>query len=288
MQANLSKETPNALSYLVMKTALVSYQKSPNELDTQQLQRVKKQAMTQYKIESVVLSSDEAKDISVPEAMLESTIKELVSRYENSDAFYDDLAANDVSYDDFREAIKREMYVEVVMDRVASKAATVSDVDARIYYHLHPEKFIKKETRKISHILVTVNEDYAENSEVAARERIEKIFQVLSSKPKKFADLALKHSECPTAMQKGQLGDVTEGMLFPELDEVAFTLKKGEISQILRSEMGFHILKCEGISHKQTMSTGDALPKVKAYLEEKQRNNCKKHWLAQQLKQYNG
>lgn len=275
------------MSYLVLKTALLSYQKSPKELSSLELKRVQRQAQSQYKIESCVLSSKEALDISLPESLLESTIDDVIARYESKEAFYEDLDTNGVDYSSFYEAIKRELYSEVVMDRVASRAASVSDIDAKIYYHLHPDKFVKKERRKISHILVTVNEDYAENSLEAARERIEGVYQQLKNKPKKFADLALKYSECPTSVQKGQLGEVTPGMLYPELDEVAFTLKKGELSEVLRSEMGFHILKCEGIVPKQSVSSVEAMPKVKAFLEDKQRNNCKKHWLAQQLKQYN-
>ena len=275
------------MSYLVLKTALLSYQKSPKELSSLELKRVQRQAQSQYKIESCVLSSKEALDISLPDTLLESTINDVIARYESKEAFYEDLETNGVDYSSFYEAIKRELYSEVVMDRVASRAASVSDIDAKIYYHLHPDKFVKKERRKISHILVTVNEDYAENSLEAARERIEGVYQQLKNKPKKFADLALKYSECPTSVQKGQLGEVTPGMLYPELDEVAFTLKKGELSEVLRSEMGFHILKCEGIVPKQSVSSVEAMPKVKAFLEDKQRNNCKKHWLAQQLKQYN-
>lgn len=286
---NTSPQTTetSSMSYLILKTALLSYQKSPKELDSLELKRVQRQAQSQYKIESCVLSSKEALDVNLPDSLLESTLAEVIARYDSETAFYEDLESNGVEYASFYEAVKRELYVEVVMDRISSRAVNVSDIDAKIYYHLHPDKFVRKEKRKISHILITINDDYAENTFDAARQRIELVYQQLLNKPKKFADLALKYSECPTSVQKGQLGEVTKGMLYPELDEVAFTLKKGEISGILSSEMGFHIIKCEGIVPKQSVSANEAMPKVKAHLEEKQRNNCKKHWLAQQLKNYN-
>lgn len=288
MQAIQTKDISNHLSYLIMKTALVSFQKKPSELSAAELSKVQRQVQSQFRIESCILSSEEAKNVTLPESVLAASVEELIARYDSKEAFYQDLEDNNVDYDAFRESIRRELYVEVVMDKVASRAAMVTELDAKIYYHLHPEKFVKNEKRKISHILVTVNEEYKENTLQMARERIDAIYQTLLQKPKKFVDLALKHSECPTAMHKGLIGEVYRGTLYPELDEVAFSLKKGEISQVVQSEMGFHILRCEAITPKQTMGASEAMPKVIAFLEEKQRNNCKKYWLAQQLKQYNG
>jgi len=66
----------------------------------------------------------------------------------------------------------------------------------------------------------------------------------------KFADLALKHSECPTALQGGVLGIVPRGKLYPELDAVLFSLKVGAVSDIVESEIGFHLLLCKQKSEK--------------------------------------
>ena len=63
----------------------------------------------------------------------------------------------------------------------------------------------------------------------------------LQKKPYKFAELALKHSECPTALQGGVLGIVPRGKLYPELDAVLFSIKAGEVSEIVESEIGFHL-----------------------------------------------
>lgn len=283
-----SAEANDSFSYIVLKTSLAQYQKSPTDLPAEQLETVEKQARTQLKIQSIVLKSQEARDVSIPQSVLDSALDEVIKRYEEADDFAEDLERNNISMEGFQKALQRELHVDAVLDRVASQAADVSDLDATIYYHYHPEKFQSPEKRKIKHILITKNDDYAENTHAVALQRIEKIKETLKAKPKKFETLAQQHSECPTAMHGGLLGEMGTGVLFAELDAVAFKMKKGDISDVIETEIGFHILKVESITPKQTISLKEALPKIKQFLQDKQRRNCQKNWLAQQLKSFNG
>lgn len=288
MWDNAASNQDAGFAYIVLKTALSQFSKSPNELTPEELEKVNRQAKVQYKIQSCVLRSDEARDLSVPDSMIEASVNEVASRYDNKEAFIEDLQKGGMDLNTFQESIKRELHVETVMERVASKSVDVNDLDAKIFYHLHPDRFAKPETREVRHILITINEEYPENSEPKARERIERIYENLQHKPKKFNELAQKHSECPTAMHGGLLGKIKPGVLFPELDDIAFKLKKNQMSGIVKSEMGFHILKCDSILPPQKMSMSEALPKIKEYLKTKQQQKCQKFWLAQQLKNYDG
>ena len=98
-------------------------------------------------------------------------------------------------------------------------------------------------------------------------------------KPKRFAEQAMKHSECPTAMQGGLLGKVPKGQLYPELDAVLFTMKAGEISEIVESPIGFHILYCEAVDQAGPVSFAEAKLKIKTKLEERRRRRCQRMWL---------
>ncbi|MGZ5026245.1 MAG: peptidylprolyl isomerase, partial [Methylobacter sp.] len=110
--------------------------------------------------------------------------------------------------------------------------------------------------------------------------RAQEIAEKLRKKPHKFADLALKHSECPTALQGGALGVVSKGTLYPELDEVLFTLKAGEISDVVKSEIGFHVLLCKSIQKPETLSLAKATPKIRQFMNERARRNCQREWIA--------
>jgi len=114
----------------------------------------------------------------------------------------------------FAVALERELKVEAILEKVATRAAKISDMDVELYYQFHPEQFRRPETRLARHILVTINDSIAENTRAAARQRIEAIATRLAKEPQRFEEQALKHSECPTALDGGKLGDLPRANSF--------------------------------------------------------------------------
>jgi nitrogen fixation protein NifM len=95
-----------------------------------------------------------------------------------------------------------------------------------------------------------------------------------------FAELALKHSECPTALQNGLLGTVGRGKLYPELDAMLFQLAADEISAVVESEMGFHVLHCRKIYPANTMTLEQARPRIRQSLQDRAKMKKQRQWIA--------
>ncbi|WP_455211550.1 nitrogen fixation protein NifM [Kaarinaea lacus] len=269
------------ISYLLLRTALAQYEKSPNQLSETELRAVKRQVAKEYEIQNLILSSEEARDIYIPESVIDTSIGEVKSRYGDTEEFLTDIEYNGMSEQGFRAALVRELKVEAVLDRVSSKAVSISDMDIMIYYHMHYERFKVAETRTARHILITINSDYEENQKQNAYQRLVKIKARLDKKVKRFGEQALKHSECPTAMNGGLLGRVRQGELYPELDAALFSMKQGTVSDVIESELGFHILLCEQIHSAGTATLKEARPKIQKHLEDRARRMCQKAWLKQ-------
>lgn len=267
------------ISYLLLRTALARYEKSPSQLSASELGALKRQVAREYEIQNLILSSADARDIHIPESVVETSVNEVKSRYKDTEEFLQDMESNGLSEQGFRAALARELKVEAALDRVSAKAVTISDMDIMIYYHMHYERFKVPETRTARHILITVNPDYEENRKQNAFQRMVKIRERLTKKIKRFGEQALKHSECPTAMNGGLLGRVRQGELYPELDAVLFSMKEGVISDIIESELGFHVLFCEAIHAAGAATLKDARPKIKKLLEDRARRMCQKAWL---------
>lgn len=266
-------------TYLLLKTAQSLFGKAPGALDAAQLEKVRGLAARQSELERRVLASDEARAVIVPAATLTRALDEIRGRYPDDLAFLDDLAGNGLTPATFSDALERELKVEAILDKVTSRAAKVSDIDVELYFHYHPEQFQRPETRRARHILVTINEAYAENSREQARAKIEAIAARLAKDPARFEEQALKHSECPTSLHGGLLGDAQRGKLFPELDACLFTLDAGCISGILESELGFHILRCDAIVPAGTVPFAQARDAIREHLETRRRDLCRKAWL---------
>ncbi len=176
-----------------------------------------------------MLSTTEARDIIVPDSKVNSALEKVVARYADRDSFIQDLRKNGLDEDVLRSALHRELLFNAVMERVTASTPHISDIDIQIFYQLHKDRFTKPEKRKVRHILITVNDDYAENDRDSAYSRASAIAEKLKNNSSRFGALAKKHSECPTAVEGGRLGEVVRGTLYPELDSVLFNMQEGEI-----------------------------------------------------------
>jgi peptidyl-prolyl cis-trans isomerase C len=267
------------LNYQILRVALDRFKKTPRELDAGQLQQVQELAQKQFALETMVMKSDEACEIVIPATVVDEAIKKVEERYTNHDEFIEELSQNALDMTSLRKALHRELFVEAVLDRVGSRAPDINELDIAIYYHMHRERFKIPETRMARHILITINEDFPENTRAEALARLETIARRLRNKPKRFADLASRYSECPTAMNGGLLGRLGRGKLYKELDEVLFELKPGQVSDIVESPLGLHLLLCEEIHRPAAISMREATAKITDILKKRGRRMCQKHWL---------
>lgn len=267
------------IRYISLQVASHKFGASPNHLPDEQRVEVEDIARKQIAIQSKILSSPNGSQILIPPDRIESEVSRVKSRYSNEEQFTEELAGNGITEVQFRNAIERELRVEAILDRVAANVKPCTETDARLYYYLHPEKFQQPESREASHILITVNPNYPENERQAAQNRAAIIARRLQKKPNRFSEQALKNSECPTAMNGGDLGRVKKGVLFPTLNETLFSMAEGSVSDVLESPMGFHVLLCSKIHHAGPIAIADAIPLIIEKLTERNRNKFQKNWI---------
>lgn len=271
----------SGVAYLALKAAQKIYSKATAALQPDEFERVQNIAQEQHKLEVLVLNAPEARDAFVPPSTLEIALQEIRGRYPNEEEFISDLARNGLDEPGFSIALERELKVEAVLEKVSSKAAKISEMDVELYFQFHSEQFRRPETRLVRHILITINEAIAENTRVEATKRIAAIAARLMKEPRRFEEQALKHSECPTALDGGKLGDLPRGKLFPELDKALFEMKEGEVSGVLESELGFHILRCDVVTAANILSLDQAKPHIRKLMEQKRKRVCQQAWIKQ-------
>ena len=272
---------PPVYRYHLLRNALESFQKNLTQLDGKEFSRVRQRADRSFQLETMALSSPEASQVVVPSAQVAAALQEIAERYPNDEDFIEDLSRNGLTPDTLRQALQRELLFDTVLRKVGSRGLLISDIDIQLYYELNRERFTRPETRVVRHVLVTINDDYPENTREAAWQRIRKVATSATGNVKQFAKLARQYSECPTAMEGGKLGSLPRGELYPELDAVLFRMMPGAVSEPIESSIGFHVLLCEQIHPVQQISLTQAKPQIRALLEERTQRNCQKAWLKQ-------
>jgi peptidyl-prolyl cis-trans isomerase C len=267
-------------AYLTLKLAGELYRKSPAALAANERQRVDEVAARQRQIEKRIAATPEAAQVVLPPSAIEQSVASIRARYENDDDFRVDLAANGLEEEQLRRAIAQDLVVEAVLEGVASRAGAVGDTDVEIFYLMHKDRFRMPETRALRHILVTINDAIAGSERSVALVKIEGIHARVGGSVERFKKAALEHSECPTAMNGGLLGTVPRGQLFPELEAAAFALAAGEMSTVLESSLGFHILRCDAVNAGRELGLDEVRASIRNQLEDTRRAKTQKAWIA--------
>ncbi|MDP1525788.1 MAG: nitrogen fixation protein NifM [Rhodocyclaceae bacterium] len=265
--------------YLFLKLAQELYGKSPLALAPEERKRVSTVARRQDEIERRILATVEASSVVLPVSSVDQAVDQVRTRYANDDEYHADLQRSDMNHETLRIAIERDLIVEAVLEQVAGRADPVSATEVEIFYLQHAARFEKPETRTLRHILVTINDSLPGSERVAAQEKINAIQARLAKDIARFAEQALKHSECPTGMNGGLLGTLPRGKLFPELEAAAFELAAGQLSTVVESPLGFHILWCEAIDPGRVVPLAEAREGVQKHLTDHRRQTAQSAWV---------
>lgn len=264
--------------YLLLNAAVQLFGKASSELDKAQWDEAVALASRESLLQARILESQEAEGIGVRQEELDEALTGLKASYDSHAAFLEDLAANGMNESTLARAVEEKLRVEKIMQKVA-EAVTVSDADIEAFYQANPDKFTHNELREAGHILITINNQYPENRRKVARARLKKIAAELEENPESFAGLALKHSECPTALEGGVLGKLPQGKLYAELDCMLFAMGEGELSGIIESPMGMHLLRCGRIHPAGVAPLEEAADSIREHLLQSRRSSAQKQWI---------
>ena len=136
--------------------------------------------------------------------------------------------------EDFKIRVMSQRVLEEVLESVS-----VSEDELKKYYEEKKDDYKTKEQVSAAHILIRVKES---DDDKAALEKAESILKDIKG-GKDFSELAKENSDCPSGTKGGELGYFSRGQMVPEFEETAFKLKVGEVSEIVKTNFGYHIIK---------------------------------------------
>ena len=140
----------------------------------------------------------------------------------------------------------RAEFLVLSRDALTAQAA-ISDEEVKAYYQSHADRYKEGETRRASHILIRAAKDAPDAEAKAAKARADELLTQVKKTSGDFAKLAKLNSQDPGSAEKG--GDLDwfgRGAMVKAFEDTAFTLKEGQISEVVRSDFGFHIIRVTG------------------------------------------
>jgi peptidyl-prolyl cis-trans isomerase C len=265
-------------NYFMLRGALVRHQQLPWQLSEEEQAALKLSASREEQLVARALASPAANDVRVDDVALQKAYENFVSNLASQGKAEQLLSKAGLQRRSLTAALDSEIRAAAVLERLVAAAAP-TEQEVYHWYATHPEKFLMPEQREVFQILITVNELYAENRCEAARKRIDEIALKANAAPDSFGELALGHSECPSAVEAGRLGVVPPGHLYPELDRELFFLESGAISRVIESPLGFHLLRCGVIEPSRQLAWDEVRESLTRRLTEINRKRILQQWL---------
>lgn len=218
--------------------------------------------VNQLIIQELLDQEAEARGIKVTNKDVDEALKETMDQMGGRDQLMEVLKTNGISVNDF----KNDLKVQVKMRKLADAAgdSKVTEKEVSDFYKKNPDKFKNPEKVRASHILIAANpyeigEDIKSKSKKEISEdelkakveavmaeklaKAEKIAKEAQADKTKFAQLAKKYSEDPgSAKQGGDLGFFAKDQMVPEFAQTAFSAKPDTVSNVVKSQFGYHII----------------------------------------------
>lgn len=160
----------------------------------------------------------------------------------------------------------RVEYVKLSADQLLSGVDATAE-DAHKYYAEHQAEFVVPEERHAAHILIAAGAAQAEQDK--ARSKAELLLKQVNQNPGQFADLAKLNSQDPgSAANGGDLGSFGRGMMVKPFDDAVFSMKPGEISGLVKTDFGYHIIKLIGVKPSRALSFDEVRESVVSKLRQ--------------------
>jgi peptidyl-prolyl cis-trans isomerase C len=210
------------------------------------------------KARKIDVTPAEAKQVS------DAKIAELRQQIPDPKAFNKALADRNMTLERLRADIRNDIAINKMMQAEVANAPAVSDADVREFYDKNPNEF---SGLRASHILIRPS-GFDEDSKKKAKAQAEDILKQARAGGD-FAELARKHSADGSAQQGGDLGFFTKGSMVPAFADAAFALKPGEISNVVETQFGFHIIKAV---ERKDVPMEEATTKIREFLTAKRRD----------------
>jgi parvulin-like peptidyl-prolyl isomerase len=188
-------------------------------------------------------------------------IDKIKDNFSSPEEFDAALNANNLTLVQIKENIKRQLMINKVLEETKSQVS-ITDDELLDYYNKNQESFFEPEQVHARHILVKTEEE------------ANTLLQQLKEGIIDFSELAKEKSTDSSASSGGDLGFFARGQMVKEFEDAAFSLKPGEISGVVQTQFGYHIIKCEEKKEEYSPTFEEAKEKVNNILKNQKENEA--------------
>lgn len=190
------------------------------------------------------------------------------------------LADSGITAEEYVHRVRDNVIIHEAIQSAIDKEVKISPDEVKAFYDKNPDQFKQPETVRASHILIRCAPDAPEEVKKAKRAQIEAARSLVKN-GEKFADVAKRVSEdTGSGANGGDLGYFAHGQMVPEFDTAAFSLKTNEVSDVITTQFGYHVLIVTGRKPAQTVPFDEVKDELGKYLKQRKGNEVTRNQVA--------
>ncbi|MBA3297726.1 MAG: peptidyl-prolyl cis-trans isomerase [Acidobacteria bacterium] len=192
-------------------------------------------------------------------------MRQMRAQFKTEQEFTKALAGRGLTRERLRSDLQRKSGINAMMEAEVAGTVAVTDAEIREFYDKNPDKFKQPEAVRASHILIRAPQGGDEAAKKAARTKTADLLAQVRAGGD-FGKLARENSSDGSAQQGGDLGFFPRGQMVPAFDQAAYALKPGQVSDIVETQFGYHIIKVTERRDATTVPLAEVTDRVREFL----------------------
>ncbi|MEA1927921.1 MAG: peptidylprolyl isomerase [Candidatus Auribacterota bacterium] len=210
---------------------------------------LRQQAVAALVNQELLLEEADREGISPDKAAVDAEIEKIVAQFPSREQFDAQMAQAGVSAADLHRDIARNLKIQTLVDKLIPEGEEVTDEDVETFYAENTQQFKQPEQVEASHILIKFSPEDTEEQKSEKHQKLADLKKQIEEGAD-FAELATANSDdVGSAANGGDLGYFGRGQMIPPFEEAAFSLEDGDLSEIIETQYGYHLIKVTG--HKE-------------------------------------
>jgi len=229
---------------------------------------VKKSVIDQLIIQELFFAESVKKNIKIDKAEVEKQVADIKKMHPDKKSFAKLLKTMNMTEAFLKYVLNRNMSIDALIKQEITSKIKISDKEVADFYNQNPNASKSPEMIRASHILAKIEPNDTPAKKEAALKKIQGLQKRLK-KGEKFEDIARESSDCPSGKNGGDLNFFSKSQMTPPFSKAAFGLKPGEISDIVETRFGYHLIKAVEKKEAATVPLADIKDKISQFLAQK-------------------
>lgn len=212
-------------------------------------------------------------NIIVSDDVLDKAFEQFKAKFRDNISFEIKIKEGGYNETSFRENLKQQLSAKMWIQQFVLPGVKVSEQEIHDFYLQNQQQFIEPKQVRARHILIKAKLDASEEEKNRAKEILTGLRKQIDEGAK-FEEVAKQHSQGPSASKGGDLGFFGPGKMVKPFETAAFSMKKGEISDIVKTRFGFHIIKLEDVKPEKQFEEKEVADKIESVVWQQKAQNA--------------